>query len=389
MRAAARSRRISALSRRRRGRRSSPSRSTRSAGRWRPGPARSLRAPTARRSAPSGPPWSARISARCWGASGSRRSSSTAPKATSTARIRPTISSARCRTPVRSPSNARAMRRIWSSRSSSTAPCATSRRACRACASPSQATESKTGDDPMTRTRLSTALRIGTAVAALAGAAPAWAQEGQQPPAGAPDPARPTRSDAPAEDADNAATIVVTARRRAETLLNVPIAVTAFTGAQLENEGARDITELANTTPNVTLETTRGTNTTLSAFIRGIGQQDPVAGFEQGVGIYVDDVYLNRPQAAVLEIYDVERIEVLRGPQGTLYGRNTIGGAVKYVTRRLSDHPAFHFRGDLGTYSQADAVASASMPLGPVLRVGASLARLSRGGFGKNFTTGL
>ena len=79
----------------------------------------------------------------------------------------------------------------------------------------------------------------------------------------------------------------------------------------------------------------RGTNSTLTAFIRGVGQQDPVAGFERGVGIYLDDIYLNRPQAAVLDIYDVERIEVLRGPQGTLYGRNTIGGAVKYVTRRI------------------------------------------------------
>ena len=128
--------------------------------------------------------------------------------------------------------------------------------------------------------------------------------------------------------------IVVTARRRKEALQDVPIAVTAYSGEQLDRQGAIDITDIADTTPNVTLETSRGTNSTLTAFIRGVGQQDPVAGFEQGVGIYLDDVYLNRPQAAVLDIYDVERIEVLRGPQGTLYGRNTIGGAVKYVTRR-------------------------------------------------------
>ena len=131
-------------------------------------------------------------------------------------------------------------------------------------------------------------------------------------------------------------------------LQDVPIAVTAYSGAQLEREGAIDITDIGDTTPNVTLEVSRGTNSTLTAFIRGIGQQDPVAGFEQGVGIYLDDVYLNRPQGAVLDIYDVERIEVLRGPQGTLYGRNTIGGAVKYVTRRLSDDagtgPARHCR---------------------------------------------
>src|SRR3546814_1552120 len=75
---------------------------------------------------------------------------------------------------------------------------------------------------------------------------------------------------------------------------------------------------MQNLVPNVTLEPTRGTNATLSAFIRGVGQQDPVAGFEQGVGVYIDDVYLNRPHGAVVDIYDVERIEVLRGPQGTL-----------------------------------------------------------------------
>ena len=137
--------------------------------------------------------------------------------------------------------------------------------------------------------------------------------------------------------AEEGGDIVVTARRREESLQDVPIAVTAYSGELLERQGAIDITDIGDTTPNVTIEVSRGTNSTLTAFIRGIGQQDPVAGFEQGVGLYLDDVYLNRPQGAVLDIYDVERIEVLRGPQGTLYGRNTIGGAIKYVTRRLSE----------------------------------------------------
>ena len=182
--------------------------------------------------------------------------------------------------------------------------------------------------------------------------------------------------------------IVVTARRRNEALKDVPIAVTAYSGEQLERQGALDITDISDTTPNVTLETSRGTNSTLTAFIRGVGQQDPVAGFEQGVGIYVDDVYLNRPQGALLDIYDVERIEVLRGPQGTLYGRNTIGGAVKYVTRRLADVPQAAVRANIGTYSQFDLVMSASTPLGDSgLKVGVAAARLSRGGFGKNLTT--
>ncbi len=183
--------------------------------------------------------------------------------------------------------------------------------------------------------------------------------------------------------------IVVTARRREETLQDVPIAITAYSGAQLEASGAIDITDISNTTPNVTLETSRGTNSTLTAFIRGVGQQDPVAGFEAGVGLYLDDVYLNRPQGAVLDIYDVERIEVLRGPQGTLYGRNTIGGAVKYVTRRIDDDAFLRIRGTLGTYDQADGVVSFGLPVGDgTLRFGGALARLSRGGFGTNLTTG-
>ncbi len=190
------------------------------------------------------------------------------------------------------------------------------------------------------------------------------------------------------EAAEESGEIVVTARRRNELLQDVPIAVTAYSGEQLEREGAIDITDLGDTTPNVTLENSRATNSTLTAFIRGVGQQDPVAGFEQGVGIYLDDVYLNRPQGAVLDIYDVERIEVLRGPQGTLYGRNTIGGAVKYVTRRLPDDPEVKVRANVGTYGQADLIVSAGGALTEGFRVGASAARLSRGGFGENVTNG-
>ncbi len=183
--------------------------------------------------------------------------------------------------------------------------------------------------------------------------------------------------------------VTVTARRRAETLQDVPIAVTAYSGDQLEMIGALDITAIGQTTPNLTLEVSRGTNTTLTAFIRGVGQQDPVPGFEAGVGIYIDDVYLNRPQAAVLDIFDVERIEVLRGPQGTLYGRNTIGGAIKYVTRRLDDDPSARIRGTLGNYGQVDVVFSGSTPLSDTFRVGGAIASLNRDGFGDNLNNGL
>ncbi|ABQ71240.1 TonB-dependent receptor (plasmid) [Rhizorhabdus wittichii RW1] len=189
--------------------------------------------------------------------------------------------------------------------------------------------------------------------------------------------------------ADDSGAIIVTARRREESLIDVPISVTAISGDALQKSGAIDITDISQSVPNVTLETSRGTNSTLTAFIRGVGQQDPVAGFEAGVGLYLDDVYLNRPQAAVLDIYDVERVEVLRGPQGTLYGRNTIGGAVKYVTKRLTTDPTLSVRGTYGSYDQADGVITASTPVGDgTLKFGGALARLSRGGFGDNLTTG-
>ena len=182
--------------------------------------------------------------------------------------------------------------------------------------------------------------------------------------------------------------VVVTAQRREENLLDVPLSVSAFQGDLLTELGVQTLDEVAKISPNVTLEVSRGTNNTLSAFIRGVGQQDPVPGFEAGVGIYVDDVYLNRPQGAVLEVYDVERIEVLRGPQGTLYGRNTIGGAVKYVTKGLADEPSLKARGAYGSYNQADIVASGSLPLSDTVRVGAGVAFFTRDGFGENLFTG-
>jgi len=185
--------------------------------------------------------------------------------------------------------------------------------------------------------------------------------------------------------------VIVTATRREESLMEVPIAVTAISGDVLAEFGMLDITYIEQMTPNTTLKVSRGTNTTLTAFIRGVGQQDPVPGFESGVGIYLDDVYLNRPQATVMDIYDVERIEVLRGPQGTLYGRNTIGGAIKYVTKRLNaDRPEANVNFSYGTYNLLNLILSGSVPLGETFRVGASFATFNRDGFGDNlYLTGL
>ena len=191
-----------------------------------------------------------------------------------------------------------------------------------------------------------------------------------------------------AQDQRRFNTVTVTAQRREQSLVDVPLSVSAFDGDLLADLGVADLTEVAKISPNVTLEVSRGTNTTLSAFIRGVGQQDPVAGFEAGVGLYVDDVYLNRPQGAVLDVYDVERVEVLRGPQGTLYGRNTIGGAIKYVTRGLSDEPTFEANVKVGSYSQLDGTLTTSLPVTDSFRVGAAIASFNRDGFGENRITG-
>ncbi len=180
--------------------------------------------------------------------------------------------------------------------------------------------------------------------------------------------------------------VVVTARRREENLKDVPLAVTAYSADKLDLSGARTITDLAKTTPNLTLQVSRATNSTLTAFIRGVGQQDPLWGFEPGVGLYVDDVYVARPQAAVLDIFDIQRVEVLRGPQGTLYGRNTIGGAVKYVSAPIGNHPELNLRGTFGSFGEHDEIVSGKTPLGSMLSAGFAVAKYDHKGWGHNST---
>ena len=193
---------------------------------------------------------------------------------------------------------------------------------------------------------------------------------------------------APQDGASSLDDVVVSARRRDELLKDVPISVSALGEERLEQTGASDITALQQQTPNATVQVARGSNSTLISFIRGIGQQDPLWGFEPGVGLYVDDVYVARPQGAVLDIYDVRRIEVLRGPQGSLYGRNTVGGAIKYVTNGLSSDPELTLRGAYGSYNQIDLMAVGSIPLADNFRVGGAIASYQRDGYGSNLNTG-
>jgi iron complex outermembrane receptor protein len=177
-------------------------------------------------------------------------------------------------------------------------------------------------------------LILGVAVAALLPLAPVAAQEA-------------------AAGASEAAEIIVSARRRDERLIDVPVAVTALSAQDLERLQAVDLSGLQGTSPNLNIVQGRGSAASANIFIRGIGQPDALQTFDPAVGVYIDGVYLSRIQGALLNLGDVERIEVLRGPQGTLYGKNTTGGAVSIVSKK-PDLNTFKATGSAlyGSYNQ-------------------------------------
>jgi iron complex outermembrane receptor protein len=129
--------------------------------------------------------------------------------------------------------------------------------------------------------------------------------------------------------------IVVTARFREENLQETPLAITAFSAANLEARSLTDVTALDDFVPNAVIAPLgAGWGATAAAYIRGIGLGDNSLSFEPGVPIYIDDVYHGRPQGAILDLLDLERVEVLRGPQGTLFGKNAVGGTVRLVSKK-------------------------------------------------------
>ena len=225
----------------------------------------------------------------------------------------------------------------------------------------------------MKRKQLTMAIH-GVLALSLLGTMPAMAQEA---PAGE-------------QRATTLETLKVTARKREETLQEVPVAVTAFTADALDKLNVEDLSDLDAQVPNLTVYAARGSNTTLTAYIRGVGQSDPLWGVDPGVGLYMDDVYIARPQGALLDVFDVERVEVLRGPQGTLYGKNTIGGAIKYISKGLRADFNGYGSVTLGSHGQRDFKAAVGGGLGGSehLRGRISVASLKNDGFGENVVTG-
>jgi iron complex outermembrane receptor protein len=178
-------------------------------------------------------------------------------------------------------------------------------------------------------------------------------------------PQSPSTDEQSAQNAGGIPEVVVTARRRAENLQDTPTAVSAFTQQDFERLQVFDVSDLSGAAPNLTIvQTGGGSSGTIQPFIRGVGQDNLGFNGESPIGIYLDDVYLGRVQGGLVDLLDFERVEVLNGPQGTLYGRNSTVGAIKYVTREPS-LTANRFVGNvtLGDYDRRDVQMSASTPI--------------------------
>lgn len=178
--------------------------------------------------------------------------------------------------------------------------------------------------------------------------------------------------------------IIVTAQKRAQSLQDTPVAVTAFTARAIEERGLEDISEIAAFTPNLVFDTTSpisGLSSGAVVFIRGIGNSDFSLTTDPGVGIYVDGVYMSRSAGGVLDVLDIERIEVLRGPQGTLFGRNTMGGAINITARK----PGHELRGQVvvtaGNFDRHDVRTSIDLPISDRLRATLAVSEKNRDGF--------
>lgn len=195
------------------------------------------------------------------------------------------------------------------------------------------------------------------------------------------------QDDAAAEqESTGVGVIVVTAQKRAENVQDVPIAISAFGGDALQERAVTDVSSLGALAPNVNLDggtPFSGSSAVLSAFIRGIGSDDFAFNIDPGVGIYLDGVYLARTVGANQDLPDVDRIEVLKGPQGTLFGRNTIGGAISIVTHNPGDE--FMLRGDIttGSHDLVRARAVMDLPLADGLAASVTAAVTSRSGYQK------
>jgi iron complex outermembrane receptor protein len=183
--------------------------------------------------------------------------------------------------------------------------------------------------------------------------------------------------------------VVVSARKRSEPLQEVPIAVTAFDAAQLENAHIQNVEDLAFAAPDLAISRSQGSQNSAAIFIRGIGQDNSTIVNENGVGLYVDGVYLARQIGSLIDLVDIEQVEVLRGPQGTLYGRNNIGGAIKIDTR-LPTTDELNYSGDvtIGSFDRVDVRGVVNAPINDQMAMSVSALSRTDNGYYTDAVTG-
>ena len=173
-------------------------------------------------------------------------------------------------------------------------------------------------------------------------------------------------AEAPAASGDHTADIIVTAQFRSQRLQDAPVAITAVNAAMLEQRGQTTIYQIAAQAPNVTLEPAgQSYGSGMVAFIRGVGQYDTSYALEPGVGTYVDDVYYSTLIGSLLDLLDLDRVEVLRGPQGTLAGKNSLGGAIKLYTKKPTGSGNGSLQATYGSFNRIEFRGSADLSIIP------------------------
>jgi iron complex outermembrane receptor protein len=185
-------------------------------------------------------------------------------------------------------------------------------------------------------------------------------------------------------EAEALESITVTARRRAESLQDTPVAVTALSAAALERQQIVSTTDLDKVAPNIQFHsygTLTGNNSAAQVFIRGIGQTDATPAVDPGVGVYIDDVYMGRAVGAAMEFRDIANVQILRGPQGTLFGRNTIGGAVLLTTNEPGTDAGNSVRLGVGNDNLYEAYGAFDIPMGETFAARVALGMRQRDGY--------
>ena len=182
--------------------------------------------------------------------------------------------------------------------------------------------------------------------------------------------------------------LTVTARRRTESIMDVPVAVSAFGEEQLKDLQASTVEGLQGAVPNMNIAQGRGSANSVNVFIRGIGQPDSLQTFDPGVGMYVDDVYYSRINGALFSLYDIAQLEVLRGPQGTLYGKNSTGGAIKLTTKNPFDNEGGSVELTAGDYGRLEGRFYVSGRLSDTVAASIAGAKITNDGYVENLDGG-